>query len=363
MSFTSENRHRHGPLIIGGKTIHPGEHTTVSIPYGTYTSHEKIHLKAHVIVGKKPGPSLLVSAGIHGDEVNGTEIVRRLMKEKFINRLRGTLITIPVINAPAYSNRSRYMPDRRDLNRLFPGAPSGSLGAKLAHVLCEHILPHIDLVIDLHTGTVNRANLPQLRVTPGDKEANRLAQIFAPPVLLVAAIREGSFRHACSKLGIPVLLYESGEALRLDTPSIRFALRGIRSVMRELDMIPKSTAKRFKLQPVVCKKSTWERAPIGGVFIPLVQLGKAVSKGDVLGFMADPFGVKEVPIVASHDGILIGRTNEGVADEGDALVHLGFASHQETAEDRIIESAGSFPDLPDEEDNHPVSSDPFQPIL
>ncbi|SHI70914.1 hypothetical protein SAMN02745181_0701 [Rubritalea squalenifaciens DSM 18772] len=359
MSSDSEIRYRHGAITIAGTTINPGEQATVAIPYGTYSSYETVHLKAHVRVSKKPGPTLLVTAGIHGDEVNGTEIVRRLMKEKFIKRMSGTLITIPVINAPAYSNRSRYMPDRRDLNRLFPGAPSGSLGARLAHTLCEYILPHVDLVIDLHTGTVNRANLPQLRVSPGDKEANRLAKIFSPPVLLIASIREGSFRHACSKRGIPVLLYESGEALRLDTPSIRFALRGIRSVMRELGMISKSSTKRFKLQPVVCKKSLWERAPMGGIFTPLVQLGRAVNQGDTLGFMADPFGDTEIPIIASYDGILIGRTNEGVADEGDALVHIGFASQQETAEDRIHESAGNFPDLPDEEDDHPVHTDPF----
>lgn len=346
-------------MQIAGHTILPGEKTTISIPFGTYTSQELVTLKAHVHRGKKPGPTTLITAGIHGDEINGTEIIRRLMREPSLRNLRGTLITIPIINTPAFSNRSRYMPDRRDLNRLFPGAATGSLGARLAHTLTHEILPHADLVIDLHTGAVNRANLPQLRVTKGDQIALDLARIFAPPAVLISAQREGSFRYACNNLKIPVLLYESGEALRLDTPSIRFAINGIKSIMRTNGNLPAPKKPILPSDPVICLRSVWERAPIGGLFTPLVNLGRAIKKGTPLGFIADPYGKNEAPILSSQDGILIGRTNEGLADEGDALVHIGIANNYDTAQCRIDESAEFFPDIPEESDNHPVHYDPF----
>jgi len=346
-------------MIIAGNTITPGERTTISIPFGTYTSQEPVNLIAHVYRGKKPGPTTLVTAGIHGDEINGIEIIRRLMKEKFLKRLQGTLITIPIINLPAFSNRSRYMPDRRDLNRLFPGAATGSLGARLAHALTTEILPHADLVIDLHTGAVNRANLPQLRVTKGDQTALDLAKIFSPPAILISAQREGSFRYACNQKNIPVLLYESGEALRLDTPSIRFAINGIKSILQSNGNLPPLKKTKKLTDPVTCLRSVWERAPIGGLYTPLVPLGKAVEKGTPLGFVANPYGTEEATILASQDGILIGRTNEGQADQGDALVHIGIPNDYDTAQDRIDESAQFFPDHPEETDDHPVHHDHF----
>lgn len=342
-------------ISIDTNTVNPGEDKEIFLLAGTCVDGQPLHLRARIQCGKRPGPCVLITGCIHGDEINGPEIIRRLLKEKSLGNLAGVLITIPIVNTPAFTTRSRYMPDRRDLNRLFPGASAGSLGARLAKTLTQHILPQVDLVIDLHTGAANRANLPQLRVTHGDSRAEELAKIFSPPVLLTSSIREGSFRSSCYDLGIPVLLYESGEALRLDAPSIHFAIKGIKSVMRSIGMLSNKTKLKAPSNPVICLKSVWERAPMGGLFTPLVSLGKTVLAGEALGFIADPYSGSEQIIAASHDGILIGRTNEGLADEGDALVHIGFPKKYASPGDR----AGFFPDLPDEENNPTIHYDPF----
>ncbi|CAN5448943.1 hypothetical protein BH23VER1_BH23VER1_03820 [soil metagenome] len=273
---------------------------------------------------------------------------------------------MPIVNVPAFSNRSRYLPDRRDLNRLFPGSPTGSLGARLAHVFLTEIVAKCDAVIDLHTGALNRPNLPQIRTTADDKRSEELARVFDAPVTLLAGLRESSLRTAAFDRGIPILLFESGEALRLDTASIRFGLRGILSVMRHLGLLP---SRRSAEKPprghgtVFCKRSAWERAPVGGLFTPLVSLGRAVNVGTVLGFLADPYGTRETPLEASRDGIVIGRTNEGLADEGDGLFHIASFKNPEDAEGTINRSGNALPVIPADEDDHPVPYDPFTDVV
>ncbi len=355
------------PYAIAGTAILPGERKTVDLPVGTTTSHEIVHLRAHVVRGKSAGSTVLVSACVHGDEINGAEIVRRLLRSPSLKKLRGTLIAVPIVNVPAFSNRARYMPDRRDLNRLFPGSPTGSLGARLAHVFLNEIVTKADVVIDLHTGAVNRPNLPQIRTTADDERSAELAKIFDAPVTLLAGLRESSLRAATFERGIPILLFESGEALRLDTPSIRFGLRGTLSVMRHLGLLPTRRTKPEKAAKghgtVFCKRSSWERAPIGGLFTPLVSLGRAVNTGTVLGFVADPDGTRETFVEASRDGIVIGRTNEGIADEGDGLFHIASFKNPESAEGTINRTANALPSIPAEEDDHPVPYDPFTDVV
>lgn len=353
-------------LDIQGQIIKLGERKLVSLQVGVLTTHEPVTMRAWVIRGKKEGPTLLVSGCLHGDEINGAEIIRRLIKSKSLKRgFKGTLIAVPIVNVPAYSNRSRYLPDRRDLNRLFPGSRKGSLGGRLAHVLTTELLPLCDAVVDLHTGAINRPNLPQIRVTADDDASLELAKAFGPPVTLLSSVREGTFRSSCNAAGIPVILYESGEALRLDTASIRFGKRGVLAVMRHLGMLPKrpAAAKKRAAHAVLSEKSYWERAQIGGLFTPLIALGKAVKEGDVLGFVADPLGDYEEEIVADHSGILIGRTNEGQADEGDALFHVALLKFPNRAEKRIVKSGEGLPDLPDGDDNHPVPYDPYTDVI
>lgn len=339
--------------------IPAGGRSEVPLVVGSFLTHEELRLRLNVVHGRKPGPVLLLTAAIHGDEYNGTEIIRRILRHPRLKRLSGTLLAAPIVNRPGFVTRSRYMPDRRDLNRLFPGSASGSLGARLARVVAEDILPHADLVIDLHTGAVNRPNLPQLRICPKAPRDLELAKVFAPPVILIGQPRENSFRSTCLAQSKPVLLYEAGEALRLDAPSIRFGTEGVLAVLEHLGMLPvrATPRKRRRAAPVVSKRSFWERAPVGGVFTPLIPLGKAVEQGTQLGFVADPHGSRETPVVASRAGILIGRTNEAVADEGDGLFHLATLDNLDTAESRIARTADALPGIDGDEDDHPVPYD------
>ena len=345
---------------LGGTEIAPGVRVSVDLPVGTLLTHAPVSVTAQVVRGRRPGPCLLVTACLHGDEICGAEIIRRLMTAPALNRLRGTLVTVPVLNMPSFLARSRYLPDRRDLNRLFPGAAAGSLGARLAKVVSSELLPVADAVIDLHSGAVNRGNLPQVRVTTRDRESMTLAKAFNPPAILVSTTREGSFREVCQSAGIPTILFESGEALRLDAPTLRFGVQGILSVMRHLEMLPKrGRGEPRKTPTVVCRKSSWERAPSGGLFTSLVALGQAVTEGDTLGFVADPFSDREVALKASVSGIVIGRSNHGLVDEGDALCHVAVTSDPGEAEEGIVESGEALPAIPDEGDDHPVHGDVF----
>ena len=353
-------------LEIQGQVIKRGERKLVNLRVGMLTTHEPVTMRAWVIRGKTDGPTLMVTGCVHGDEINGAEIIRRLVNSPSLKRrFKGTLIAVPIVNVPAFSNRSRYLPDRRDLNRLFPGSPKGSLGGRLAHVLTSELLPLCDAVVDLHTGAVNRANLPQIRVTADDEKSLELARAFGPPVTLTASTQEGTFRAACNAANIPVILYESGEALRLDTPSIRFGKRGLQAVMRHMGMLPKrpAAAKNNAKHAVVCEKGYWERAQVGGLFTSLIALGKAVKEGDVLGFIADPLGDYEQEVISTQTGILIGRTNEGQADEGDALFHIALAKFPSRAEQKIVKSGEGLPDISEDEDDHPVHYDPYTDVI
>jgi predicted deacylase len=348
------------PFEFHGHHVPAGTRQRVPLLVGSYLTYEELHLQVTVIHGKNPGPTLLLTGCIHGDEFNSTEIIRRILRQPILSKLAGTLLAVPIVNRPGFVNRSRYMPDRRDLNRLFPGSAGGPLGSRLARVLSEDVLPRADAVIDLHTGAVNRPNLSQVRVSEGDRRSLELAKVFAPPITLVGRIREGSFRATCRETGTPMLLFESGEALRLDTPSIRFGTQGILTVMRHLDMLPRRKREyRTTKSTLVADKSFWQRAPAGGLFTPLVALGKAVEQGTLLGFVADPQGGGENPVVCDRHGLVIGRTNDAVVDEGDGLFHIAVLANLDAlddAENHIARNANALPSV-DADDDHPVAYD------
>ena len=349
------------PFEIQGHSVAPGSRAQIHLPAGVFTNNTPVEINLTVVHGKLPGPTLLVTGCVHGDEINGPEIIRRLLKSSSIRRLRGTLIAVPIVNVPAFLNRSRYLPDRRDLNRLFPGSATGSLGSRIARVVTDELIPRCDAVIDLHTGTVNRPNLPQIRVTTEDQASFDLGLVFRAPVILQAPLRPNSFRAVCDELGKPIILFESGEALRLDAPSIRHGVQGVLAVMRHLELLPKrrGSLKATRKNTITSHKSYWERAPIGGLFTPLIALGKTVEINDSLGFVADPFGGPEIPILATRQGVIIGRTNEGLADEGDALFHIALFEDLEQVRDQMVAANQALPDLVPELDDHPVPYDPF----
>lgn len=287
------------------------------------SSHTKVDMPVHVVHGKQDGPVLFISAAIHGDELNGIEIVRRVLAMKTLYKLKGTLVAVPVVNAYGLIQESRYLPDRRDLNRSFPGSEVGSLAARLANVFMQEIVMQCTHGIDLHTGSNHRTNLPQIRANLDDPETSRLAHSFGVPVLINSSLRDGSLRAAAGELGIPMLLYEAGEALRFDEVSIRAGVAGVTSVMRALGMLrPTKASAKNQTQPFIARSSSWTRTPESGMLRLDVVLGAQVKKGDILGFLDDPNGGFICSIHAAVSGIVIGRLELPIVHEGDAVYHI-----------------------------------------
>lgn len=326
------------PFSLGGVSVQPGSRAIVSLPVAQLYTATSLHMQVKVINGRRAGPVMFVSAAVHGDELNGVEIIRRLLRLKTMDALRGTLLAVPVVNIHGFLDQSRYMPDRRDLNRSFPGSPRGSIAARLAHTFVEHVVQKADYGIDLHTGAIDRANLPQVRANLDDPATQDIAMAFGAPVLINAAMREGSLRACAATSGIPMLVYEAGEALRFDELSIRAGLRGIMRVMRRVGMLPDNRHAR-KSRPVIARSTSWMRSPISGIVTGMVGLGRSVRKDEVIGKVSDPLGDQESDIISRFDGIVIGRSNLPLAHEGDALVHVAAFSDVERAADALEEFA------------------------
>jgi predicted deacylase len=326
------------PLTINGVTIKPGMRISIDLPTGRLYTHTPMTVPVHVISGKKSGPRLFVSAAIHGDEINGVEIIRRLLKLPALKRLRGTIIAIPIVNVHGLINHSRYLPDRRDLNRSFPGSEKGSLAARLANTFMKEIVAKSTHGIDLHTGALHRDNLPQIRANIDDEETDMLARSFNAPVIISSNLRDGSLRESASEHGIPMLLYEAGEALRFNEVSIRAGVKGIVNVMRTLEMLPASRSKSKKhTEPVVARSSSWVRASDSGILRAMIPLGARVKKNTLLGVVADPFGETESNVKSQFSGIVIGRTNLPLVNEGDALYHIARFEDIEEIEAKVDE--------------------------
>ena len=346
-------------LQIGDQTIAPGTRVDIELPVALLHTQTPLTMPVRILRGKHDGPRLFVSAAIHGDELNGVEIIRRLHQHKSLSRLRGTLITIPTVNVFGVIHHSRYLPDRRDLNRSFPGSSKGSLASRLAFLFMNEIVANCTHGIDLHTGAVHRANLPQLRVNINDPETNRLAHAFGVPVILNSDLRDGSLRQAASEQGVPLLLYEGGEALRFDEFSIRAGVKGVLNVMRTLGMLPQSRRRsQREASSVVARSSVWVRAVESGILRSFTELGARVARDEVLGAISSPCSEEQEEVRAPVSGIIIGKTRLPLVNEGDALFHL--------ARFEAISEAANKVDAFAEVMNEPVLGDPSdgeQPIV
>lgn len=328
----------HKPLKIGDIEVRPGQRVTVDLPVARLYTDTSLNMPVKVIRGRRAGPVLFISAAVHGDELNGVEIIRRLLKRPSIKSLRGTVIAVPIVNVHGFIDQSRYLPDRRDLNRSFPGSPKGSIAARLAHTFLKEVVLKSDFGIDLHTGAIDRSNLPQIRANLDDPAVTELAQAFGTPVIVNASMREGSLRACAAGHGIPVMIYEAGEALRFDELSIRAGIRGILQVMRKLDMLPPGRGKRIS-QAVMARSTSWVRAPSSGIVSGSVALGSRVKENDRLALISDPLGDREEDVRSPYDGIVIGCSRLPLAHEGDALFHLAAFRSVGRAEDAVEEFA------------------------
>jgi hypothetical protein len=312
-------------FVIGSHTVAPGSRVTVELPVSALSDHTRVNLPVHVLNGDVPGPVMFLSGAIHGDEIQGVEIIRRVLAHPNLARLSGTLLAVPIVNSFGFLNHTRYMPDRRDLNRSFPGSDRGSLASLLADLFFREVVLRSQYGIDLHSAALHRTNLPQIRIAPGEAKLLELAEAFAPPVILVSKLRERSLRLSAGEAGVKVLLYEGGEALRFDEAAIDMGVRGSLRVMAAIGMIAELPRPAIRGDIVFSDASTWVRAPEGGILHTVRRTGDRVGRREVIGVVADPLGSQSAPIVADEDGIIVGRTNLPIVNKGDALFHIAKA--------------------------------------
>lgn len=321
-------------FILYGQEIPRGASLSINLElpklYNTPTK-----LPIHVIRGKKNGPAIFISAAIHGDELNGIEIIRRLRKLAILKKIRGTIILVPIVNIYGIMTLSRYLPDRRDLNRSFPGSTHGSLASRVAKIFFDEIVRKCDLGIDLHTASIHKSNLPQIRTNVNNDYIFNLAKAFQAPVILHSELRDGSLRAVAQDEGIPILLYEAGEALRFDERCIRIGVNGIINVLRESGMLPKVIKKIEKKTPIVTKSSQWIRSIESGMLRTIKALGDTVRRDEIIAFIDEALGDSSFELRSPFDGVIIGKSEIPLVQEGDAVFHIAKFRNLEAAEDRI----------------------------
>jgi uncharacterized protein len=312
-------------LLIHKTEISPGDQAVVKIPVGRLPSGNQIRMEANVYRAQKEGPTVLVMAGVHGDEINGVEIVRRALVSGLFEQLQsGSVVAIPLVNVYGFINFSRAVPDGKDVNRSFPGSMKGSLASRVARALTKKVLPQIDFTVDYHTGGDSLHNHPQIRYSKGHAESERLALQFGVPLVLAKAPISKSFRKVALEQGKPTLVYEGGESLRYDGPAIEHGLTGLQRLLVAQGMLLPPAHLPKPKQSIRLSKSTWIRAPRAGLFLWRKRSGHFVNKGEIIGEVNDLHGIASVPVQANRDGYLIGHNNAAVVNQGDALFHIGY---------------------------------------
>lgn len=320
------------PFTIGGESVAAGERRLISLPMSALSNRTPMALNVSVTHAAADGPTLFVSAAIHGDEHSGVAICRRLLASEALTLTRGTLLVAPIVNAFGFISHSRYLPDRRDLNRSFPGSPRGSLAAQLAHLFVNEVVARSDCGVDLHSAAIHRANLPQIRIDVGDEAAMQLAAAFGAPIVVHSPYRDGSLRKIAAERGVPVIVYEGGEGLRADDFSVDVGTRGILNLLGHLGMIAGSGSERQP--PVVALASRWIRAEESGLFRAFKTIGDHVAAGDRIGAIGDPYGAADGDICPLIEGIVIGRTNLPAVNQGDALFHIAAVEDSDGLQQR-----------------------------
>lgn len=308
---------------MGSVRIRPGTVRNLELPITKLVTGADVSLPVRVVHGREDGPTIWVDAAIHGDEVNGVEVIRQVMAGLDPKTFRGTLIAVPVVNVLGFMNGDRYLPDRRDLNRSFPGSARGSLASRIAHLFMTEVVDKCEVGIDLHTGADRRSNLPQIRADLDDPRTHELAERFGAPVMLHAKIRDGSLRHAARERGATVLLYEAGENLRFDDYAVDAGVVGVRRVLAALGMVeddpgPADPPSRE------CRQSSWVRARRTGILRLDAHLGQEVADGERLGSLVDSFGKTLRAVYANRSGVVIGRNEAPLVNSGDAIVHIAW---------------------------------------
>lgn len=309
---------------MGDVTVKPGRKVQIDLPFARVVTGATESLPVKVINGRSAGPNIWLSAAIHGDELNGIQIIRRVIRELDAKNLRGAVIAVPIVNPLGFIIESRYLPDRRDLNRSFPGSARGSTASRLANLFMEQVVDQCTVGIDLHTATNHRINVPQIRANLDDPTTLRLARAFGAPFSIHARLRDGSLRQAAVERGKTMLLYEAGQAHRFDNNAVEVGVDGVMRSLRAIGMID---ARLPRVSPTrLIRRTRWSRARRGGIAEIEVDLGQRVSKGQVLASISDAFGMRPTQVRASEDGWVIAQSLRPLVNSGDSLVHVATAA-------------------------------------
>lgn len=311
-------------LTILGEDILPGKSAQLNLNVAKLHTHTQVQIPVFVSRAKKDGPVLLLMAGLHGDEINGVEIVRRVVRKGWNKPSAGTIICLPVFNIFGFLNRSRALPDGRDLNRSFPGSKNGSLASQFAYQFMKEIAPHVDYVIDFHTGASQRNNAPQIRCVFKDQESLQLARVFAPPFIVHSGFIPKSIRESVIKSGKKMLLFEGGMANSIQEEVVQEGVDGVKRILEHLNMRHFKELPDAPRKPILLKEDKWLRAPISGMFQSTVKNGQKVNAGEVIGLVTDPFGKSEKKVKATESSYVFCINESPVVNKGDAIFHLGM---------------------------------------
>jgi len=321
------------PITVLGTEVMPG--TSVRLSWSATELFEGVPVSTPVLVvnGALPGPTLCMAAAVHGDELNGIEMVRRVMHDLSPTKVSGAVIGIPIVNVQGFRRGSRYLPDRRDLNRYFPGNPNGSAAARIAHSFFNNVVAHCDALIDLHTGSFERANLPQIRADLRNPDVMTLTQGFGSMVILHSTPAVGTLRHAATQAGIPAVTLEAGGPSQLELSEVKLGVKGIETLVNTLGMVRK---RRLWGEPEpVYYRSSWVRADNGGILLADVSLGSTVRKGDLLGTITDPMNNARTELRSPYSGRIIGMARNQVVMPGFAAFHVGIQTDQAPVDEAV----------------------------
>lgn len=322
---------------IANTEIKPLSRQRINIDMGSIFDFTEIKMPIEVLRGGKDGPTIFICSTIHGDEIIGIEIVRRILEKLDVKIMSGTLIAIPIVNVFGFNDRSRYLPDRRDLNRCFPGLKNGSLASQLAYKFMNEIVLKSDFGIDIHTGAYNRTNYPQIRTDISNHDNWLLAQAFNAPAIVNSNLRDGSLREATSQVKIPLVLYEAGEAFRFDENAVEIGVEGILRVLEAVGILNK-TPRKLRKNIFVARSSSWIRASQSGICLTKVKLGSIVKKGQVLAEISNPFGDNKVLVKATQSGMVIGSSILPLVNKGDAIFHIGYETNPQEKNNLVSEN-------------------------
>ncbi|MFV5690628.1 succinylglutamate desuccinylase/aspartoacylase family protein [Flavobacterium sp. LT1R49] len=318
------------PIVLFGESIIPGESKTINVEIARLHTTTKLNIPIIVRRSKIDGPVVLFSAGLHGDEINGVEIVRQLIHKKINKPKRGTIICIPIINVYGFVNKSREFPDGRDLNRVFPGSKTGSLASRFAFHILTEIMPIVEYAVDFHAGGASRFNAPQIRLTQNNAALKILADVFNAPFTLYSKNISGSFRSSSEKLNVKMLLFEGGKSLDINNTISDEGVNGVKRLLSHLDMLdPKHFVIRQKTPTIYIEKSGWIRAKCSGLLHDYDTIGKFVKKGTILATITDPFGKFERKVKAPNDGYVINANHSPIVYEGDAIYHMSNTNEED----------------------------------